>query len=168
MTLYGNIYHTDGTTVKMAAETEIRRLSGNPRIESLSDEAIESARIGASERVERETRRENVLHNAGEVELYNLMSKATNYYASAEVMGPYNDKQEARKINITEAEKICKQIREFESSTDTTVEVIDPSVTSSYSTSAFGVEGDDGMFAVTMFGGGRGFVNKSGVSFSGL
>jgi hypothetical protein len=163
MTLYGDIYQVDGVTIQTSYFDEVRRLSGNPRIETLSDEALTSARIGASERVERKTRREDVSHNPNEVELYNLMSKAVNYFSSAEIMSPYNDKQESRKTNIIEAEKICKEIMDFESENDVTVENIDPIVVSEYSTPTLASDGvGEGRFSVTDYGGSGGLTRRSG------
>jgi hypothetical protein len=82
-------------------------------------------------------------------------------------MSPYNDKQETRKINIQEAEKICKEITEFESEADVTVEQYDPIAVSEYSTPTLASDGiGEGHFSVTNYGGTGGLLRKSG--YTGL
>lgn len=154
MGLYGDIYDSAGTTIITTYLDGIRALCGNPRPEVVPNDSITAARASASERVERNTRRYNLGHSALEVELYNLMGKATNYYASVYLMAPFNDKVEVRKVNFQEAEAICKSIMESEDPTDPTTDPSAPIVTSDYATKYLAKDGiGDGIFQVTHFGG---------------
>lgn len=153
MGLYGDIFGADGETVITTYLEAIRNLCGNPRPEVVPDDSITAARASASERVERRTRRYNVGHSIDEVELYNLMGNATNYFASVYLMTPFNDKQEVRKINYEEAEAICNAIMEGEDPTDPTTDPTSPIVSSDYATSYLANDGiGDGLFYVTKYG----------------
>lgn len=149
--LYGDIYDDDGTTIFRTYYEEIRRMSGNPRPELLTDNDIDAARSSSSERVERLTHLEDVDHTE-ETELYNLMSEATNYFASSYCMVPFNDKQEARRVNSEEATKICTAIREGTAETDITQDISDPIVGSEYSSSSLATDGiGEGSFYITKY-----------------
>lgn len=154
MGLYGDIYDEDGTTIVTAYLSGIRSLCGNPRPEVVSNELITAARASASERVERMTRRYNVGHGVTEVELYNLMSMATNLFASVYIMAPFNDKVEVRQVNENEAIEICKSIMESEDPSDPTTDPSAPIVTGDYATKYLAKDGiGEGVFQVTNFGG---------------
>lgn len=149
--LYGDIFDTNGTTVVRTYTAEIRRLCGNPRPEVLSDSDIDAARRSASEQVERSTRISDV-NPLSEVELYNLMSEASNYYASSNCMAPMNDKQEARKVNTAEGNRICSLIREGITDIDPSKDISEPIVSSPYATGALAEDGQgEGPFYVTRF-----------------
>jgi|SRR5215212_4687498 len=151
MGLYGDIYKPDGTTIWRTYLQEIRRLSGNIRPETLSDNDIDAARASASEQVERLTRLENV-SPVTEVELYNLMGEATNLFASSNCMAPMNDKQEARRVNAEEGMRICKAIKEGEVDTDISQDVTEPIISSDYATGSIASDGQgEGHFYVTKF-----------------
>jgi hypothetical protein len=150
--LYGDIFDDDGITITRTWLQEIRRVSGNMRPEVVSDTDIEAARISASEETERATRRENI-NPETETELYNLMSKASNYSASVQIMAPFNDKQEIRKLNIMEFARITKLIQDVESPTDTTIDTSAPIVGSEYGTGSLATDGvGDGMWLTTKYG----------------
>lgn len=164
---YGDIYDQDGITKIRTWNDEIRRLAGNTSQERLPDTVLDALRMAASARVERKTHREDVTFSPADVDLYNLMSNATNLYAAYQVMIPMNDKESNRKDCLVAFDITVKDILEFESPSDPVVEESDPSVSSSYSTSTssggLGQDNGEGIFTVTVFGGGVGFVRKSGL-----
>lgn len=151
---YGDIYDETGAVIVSSYLDGIRSLCGNPRPEVIPNDLITAARASASERVERLTRRYNLGHAPDEVELYNLMSMATNLFASVYIMGPFNDKVEVRKINELQAIEMCKSIGESEDPADPTTDPSAPIVTSNYATKYLAKNRiGDGIFQVTNFGG---------------
>ena len=165
-TTYGDIYKPNNE-LKVTGIDEVRRLAGNPREEKITDEIIESALYGASAEVERLTGKENVTHSIDDVDLWNLMGKAASYFAAYEIMIPNNDTEINRRDLLILFKEMIKSIQEFESTEDPVIDTTEPSISSSYSTTNIG-QGGEGIFTVTNFAGGKGFVRKSGIDNVGF